>query len=105
MPTILYALDMEWYCLLSRCTYPYHAQVWLSPMASAGSGGPTANPAWPSYVSTVTDKALSLEDLAHVPGLGSVPPKLVKKIAPFEGVYLGGWEIRTPSHSFSRGGA
>ena len=65
-------------------------------MASAGSGGPTANPAWPSYVTTVTDKALSLEDLAHVPGLGSVPPKLVKKIAPFEGVYLGGGRFEPP---------
>ena len=47
-------------------------------MASAGSRDPTAHPVWPSSFATVADKAV--EDLAHLPGFGSVPPKLVKKI-------------------------
>ena len=48
-------------------------------MASAGSGDPTAHPAWPSSIATMADKAVS-SDLAHLPCFGSVPPKLIKRI-------------------------
>ena len=72
-------------------------------MASAGSGDPTAHPVWPSSVATMADKAVSSEDLAHLPGFGSVPPKLIKKIVAKE--YVDIWELLPESWQIQADGS
>ena len=64
-------------------------------MATAGGGGPpssAAHVAWPSTVVTTSVAGASQPtDVDHLPGFGSVPPKLVKRIAAKE--YVDIWEL------------
>ena len=83
---------MPFSCSLPGAT----ASLPIFSMAPAGSGGSLSSAvhlAWPSAVVTAATGASPSQsmDVAHLPGFGSVPPKLIKKIVANE--YVDIWEL------------